>query len=138
MRLDTHLLLRSFVVGYSLSTADIALWGALRGNRIAVAALKKGNLVNLTRWYRFLEELCPWASSAVESMNAVDRKKKLAKSKEGGSYDIDLRNTENGVVTRFPPEPSYVAYCDYIFAIAHADPFPQWIPPHWTREGCSS
>lgn len=106
MRLDTHLLLRSFVVGYSLSTADIALWGALRGNRIAVAALKKGNLVNLTRWYRFLEELCPWASSAVESMNAVDRKKKLAKSKEGGSYDIDLRNTENGVVTRFPPEPS--------------------------------
>ncbi|KAJ5323724.1 Glutamyl/glutaminyl-tRNA synthetase class Ib [Penicillium atrosanguineum] len=106
LRLDTHLLLRSFVVGYSLSTADIALWGALRGNRIAVAALKKGNLVNLTRWYRFLEELCPWTAAAVESINAVDRKKKLAKSKEGGSYDIDLRNTDNGVVTRFPPEPS--------------------------------
>ncbi|KAJ6107580.1 Glutamyl/glutaminyl-tRNA synthetase class Ib [Penicillium sp. IBT 18751x] len=106
LRLDTHLLLRSFVVGHSLSTADIALWGALRGNRIAVAALKKGNLINLTRWYRFVEELCPWTSAAVESINAVDRKKKLAKSKEGGSYDIDLRNTENGVVTRFPPEPS--------------------------------
>ncbi|KAJ5689324.1 glutamate--tRNA ligase cytoplasmic [Penicillium macrosclerotiorum] len=104
--LDTHLLLRSFVVGYSLSTADIALWGALRGNRVAVAALKKGSLVNLTRWYRFLEELCPWATAALESLTAAAREKKSAKSKEGASYDIALRNTENGVVTRFPPEPS--------------------------------
>lgn len=105
-RLDAHLLMRSFVVGYSLSTPDIALWGALRGNRVAAAALKKGSLVNLTRWYRFLEELCPWTSTAVESMNAVAKEKKVAKSKEGASYDIALKNTENGVVTRFPPEPS--------------------------------
>jgi glutamyl-tRNA synthetase len=105
-RLDAHLLMRSFIVGYSLSTPDIALWGALRGNRVAVAALKKGSLVNLTRWYRFLEELCPWATAAVESMNAVAKEKKVAKSKEGASYDIALKNTENGVVTRFPPEPS--------------------------------
>lgn len=110
-RLDTHLILRSFVSGYSLSTPDIALWGALRGNRVAVAALKKGALVNVTRWYRFLEELCPWATSAVESLNAVAKEKKMAKSKEGGSYDIALRNTENGVVTRFPPEPSSVPFC---------------------------
>ncbi|KAJ5853442.1 hypothetical protein N7534_005985 [Penicillium rubens] len=101
-RLDAHLLMRSFIVGYSLSTPDIALWGALRGNRVAVAALKKGSLVNLTRWYRFLEELCPWATAAVESMNAVAKEKKVAKSKEGASYDIALKNTENGVVTRFP------------------------------------
>lgn len=105
-RLDSHLLMRSFVVGYSLSTPDIALWGALRGNRVAAAALKKGSLVNLTRWYRFLEELCPWTTAAVESMNAVAKEKKVAKSKEGASYDIALKNTENGVVTRFPPEPS--------------------------------
>ncbi|KAG0155640.1 hypothetical protein PDIDSM_2813 [Penicillium digitatum] len=105
-RLDAHLLMRSFVVGYSLSTPDIALWGALRGNRVAAAALKKGSLVNLTRWYRFLEELCPWTTAAVESMNAVAKEKKVAKSKEGASYDIALKNTENGVVTRFPPEPS--------------------------------
>lgn len=105
-RLDAHLLMRSFVVGYSLSTPDIALWGALRGNRVAVAALKKATLVNLTRWYRFLEELCPWTTTAVESVNAVAKEKKVAKSKEGASYDIALKNTENGVVTRFPPEPS--------------------------------
>ncbi|KAJ5837031.1 hypothetical protein N7447_003057 [Penicillium robsamsonii] len=105
-RIDAHLLMRSFIVGYSLSTPDIAIWGALRGNRVAVAALKKGSLVNLTRWYRFLEELCPWTTAAVESMNAVAKEKKVAKSKEGASYDIALKNTENGVVTRFPPEPS--------------------------------
>ncbi|KAJ5672749.1 Glutamyl-tRNA synthetase class Ib archaeal/eukaryotic cytosolic [Penicillium longicatenatum] len=105
-RLDTHLLMRSFVSGYSLSTPDIAIWGALRGNRVAAAALKRGTLVNLTRWYKFLEELCPWATSAVEALNAVAREKKLAKSKEGANYDIALKNTENGVVTRFPPEPS--------------------------------
>ena len=89
-RLDTHLLLRSFLTGYSLSTPDIALWGALRGNRVAVATLKRGTLVNLTRWYNFFEEVCPWATSAVESLNAASREKKLAKSKEGASYDIAL------------------------------------------------
>lgn len=93
-RLDTHLLLRSFVVGYSLSTPDIALWGALRGNRVAVAALKKGSLVNLTRWYRFLEELCPWTATAIEGLTAAAKEKKSIKSKEGANYDIALKNTE--------------------------------------------
>lgn len=104
-RLDAHLVLRSFIVGYSLSTADIALWGALRGNRVGVAAIKKGTLVNLTRWFRFLEELCPWATAALEAMNAAAKEKK-AKTSQGANYDIALLNTEKGVVTRFPPEPS--------------------------------
>lgn len=104
-RLDAHLVLRSFIVGYSLSTADIALWGALRGNRVGVAAIKKGSLVNLTRWFRFLEELCPWATAALEAMNAAAKEKK-AKTSQGANYDIALLNTEKGVVTRFPPEPS--------------------------------
>ncbi|KAJ5585508.1 Glutamyl-tRNA synthetase class Ib archaeal/eukaryotic cytosolic [Penicillium hispanicum] len=105
-RLDAHLILRSLITGYSLSTPDIALWGALRGNRVAAAALKRGTLVNLARWYKFLEELCPWATVAVELLNAASRERKIAKSKEGASYDIGLKNTGDGVVTRFPPEPS--------------------------------
>ncbi|OJJ48501.1 hypothetical protein ASPZODRAFT_140791 [Penicilliopsis zonata CBS 506.65] len=105
-RLDTHLLLRTFIAGYSLSTADIAVWGALRGNRVAVSALKKGSLVNLSRWYLFVEELCPWTVPAVQTLNAAAKEKRAAGSKAGASYDIALRDTEKGVVTRFPPEPS--------------------------------
>ncbi|GAB1193063.1 tRNA synthetases class I, catalytic domain-containing protein [Aspergillus pseudonomiae] len=105
--LNTHLLLRSFVVGYSLSTADIALWGALRGNRVAVSAIRKGALVNVTRWFSFLEDLCPWATSALEALNAAAKEKKATKGKEGSAnYDVALLNTDKGVVTRFPPEPS--------------------------------
>jgi glutamyl-tRNA synthetase len=105
-RLDTYLTLRSFVVGYSLSAPDIAIWGAIRGNRVTVAAIRKGSLINLTRWFHFIEELCPWTARAVETVNAAAREKKAAKSKEGASYDISLLNTDKGVVTRFPPEPS--------------------------------
>ncbi|KAL1970822.1 hypothetical protein VTN77DRAFT_2656 [Rasamsonia byssochlamydoides] len=105
-RLDSYLTLRSFVVGYALSTPDIAIWGAIRGNRVAVAAIKKGTLINLTRWFHFLEELCPWTAPVVETLNAAAREKKAAKSREGASYDIALLNTDQGVVTRFPPEPS--------------------------------
>ncbi|KAF7596602.1 hypothetical protein BBP40_001003 [Aspergillus hancockii] len=109
-RLNAHLLLRSFIVGYSLSTADIALWGALRGNRVAVSAARKGALVNLTRWFSFLEDLCPWATSALEGLNTAAKEKKATKGgkgeKGGANYEISLLNTEKGVVTRFPPEPS--------------------------------
>ncbi|OJJ08019.1 hypothetical protein ASPVEDRAFT_203236 [Aspergillus versicolor CBS 583.65] len=105
-KLNNHLILRSFVVGYALSTADIALWGALRGNRVSIGTIRKGTLVNLTRWFSFLEELCPWAIAALEALNASAKEKKLAKAKEGASYDIALLNTDKGVVTRFPPEPS--------------------------------
>ncbi|KAL2825945.1 tRNA synthetases class I, catalytic domain-containing protein [Aspergillus cavernicola] len=105
-KINNHLILRSFAVGYALSTADIALWGALRGNRVAIGAIRKGTLVNLTRWFTFLEELCPWAVAALDALNASAKEKKTAKAKEGASYDIALLNTDKGVVTRFPPEPS--------------------------------
>lgn len=106
LELDAALTLRSFVTGYSLSAPDVALWGAIRGNRVAFAAIKKASMVNLTRWYGFVEELCPWTAPAIEAMNAAAKKKRVAKAKEGASYNIDLQNTDKGVVTRFPPEPS--------------------------------
>ncbi|KAJ5412278.1 Glutamyl-tRNA synthetase class Ib archaeal/eukaryotic cytosolic [Penicillium crustosum] len=45
---------------------DIAPWRTLHGNRVSVAAL-----VNLTRWYKFLVDLCPWATSAFESLKLL-------------------------------------------------------------------
>ncbi|KAI9822519.1 MAG: hypothetical protein M1827_000238 [Pycnora praestabilis] len=104
--LDSHLTLRSYVVGYSLTVADLAVWGALRGNRVAFAYIKKDHMANVSRWFRYVEETNPWMAGTIDSMNAQVREKKTAKSKEGASYDIALPDTEKGVVTRFPPEPS--------------------------------
>ncbi|MCJ1398874.1 hypothetical protein MMC11_002075 [Xylographa trunciseda] len=104
--LDAHLTLRSYLVGYTVTMADFSTWGAIRGNRVAYAAIKKGSMVNLCRWFRFIEETNPWVPDAVQSLNQAAHEKKAAKSKEGASYDIALPDTDKGVVTRFPPEPS--------------------------------
>lgn len=108
LELDAHLTLRSYVVGYTLTPADVAVWGALRGNKVAYAAIKKGATLNATRWFKFIEETNAWIAPAVQSLNAHAQERKVAKSKEGANYDIALPDTDKGVVTRFPPEPSYV------------------------------
>ena len=104
--LDSHLLLRSHILGYRLSIADLAVWGALRGSKIGYGAIKKGTMVNMRRWYSFIEEADPWITSALHAMNAVALERATIKSKAGASYDIALLDTDKGVVTRFPPEPS--------------------------------
>ncbi|KAI9828405.1 MAG: hypothetical protein M1832_002833 [Thelocarpon impressellum] len=106
LELNTHLTLRSHIVGYTLTVADLAVWGALRGNRAAYSNVQKGSLVNVARWFRYLEEAFPWIPPTVESLNARQKATTAAKSKAGASYDIALQDTEKGVVTRFPPEPS--------------------------------
>ncbi|KAK4691587.1 hypothetical protein P7C71_g5437, partial [Lecanoromycetidae sp. Uapishka_2] len=104
--LDAHLTLRSHIVGYTLTVADLSVWGAIRGNKVAYAAIKKGNMLNATRWFRFVDETNPWIAEAITLANAQAQAKKSAKSSEGASYDIALPETGKGVVTRFPPEPS--------------------------------
>lgn len=107
LELDAHLTLRSYLVGYTLTIADLSVWGAIRGNKVAYAAVKKGALLNVNRWFKFVDETNPWIATTVQSANAQAQAKKATKSSEGASYDISLPDTEKGVVTRFPPEPSY-------------------------------
>lgn len=108
LELDSHLTLRTHIVGYSLTVADLSVWGAVRGNKVAYTVIKKGNMLNLSRWFRFVEETNHWIVTTIHSLNAQALEKKVAKSKEGASYDVALPDIEKGVVTRFPPEPSYV------------------------------
>ncbi|KAL9609511.1 MAG: hypothetical protein Q9167_005729 [Letrouitia subvulpina] len=102
--LEAHLTLRSFIVAYTLSPADLVVWGSLKGNKVAVAAMKKG-YINIKRWFEFIEATIPWISAAVVELNAIAQQKKAVAS-AGASYDIGLSHVEGGVVTRFPPEPS--------------------------------
>lgn len=94
------------MVGYALTVADLSVWGAIRGNKIGYAAIKKGSMLNVSRWFKFIDETNPWITTTLQSLNAQAQEKKTAKSKEGASYDIALLDTEKGVITRFPPEPS--------------------------------
>ena len=106
--LDAHLTLRSYIVGYETTEADTTVWKTLRENRVAYAYIKQGLMVNVTRWFKFIEAISP-------KTNVTDRPAKAAgtDSELKGSdtnYDIGLQDTEHGVVTRFPPEPSYVKF----------------------------
>jgi glutamyl-tRNA synthetase len=93
-------------VGYFLSVADLVIWGVLKGNRVAASAIQRGTYVNITRWFKYIEEMCPWTVGVMEELNAQAKQKRATKSKEGASYEIALKDTDKGVVTRFPPEPS--------------------------------
>lgn len=102
--LESHLTLRSYIVGYSLSLADIAVWGALRGNKVTTTIRR--NCVNISRWFEFIEASNAWITPVVADLSNAARQRKAAASASGANYNIGLKNTENGIVTRFPPEPS--------------------------------
>lgn len=95
--LETHLSLRSFLVGYNLSFADVVVWGFVAKNP---QELKKRNFINLNRWFESIGLIPVFKESLVEF-------KKSNSKDQQGSFDIQLKNVEMGkVVTRFPPEPS--------------------------------
>ncbi|KAF1986529.1 glutamyl-tRNA synthetase [Aulographum hederae CBS 113979] len=109
--LDAHLTLRSYIVGYSLTDADTAVWKAIRENHKAHSFIKQGLLVNATRWFKFIEETNPGLAPAlpVRAAKGAATDKKAEKGEnagDSGSFDIGLQDTSKGVVTRFPPEPS--------------------------------
>ncbi|KAI9675850.1 MAG: hypothetical protein M1829_003276 [Trizodia sp. TS-e1964] len=104
--LDSHFTLRSYLVGYELSVADLVVWGVLRGNRAAFSYIGRNQLLNLSRWFHLIDVSNPWITRAIDILSSQARQSKASKSKSGGSYDIALPDTEKGVVTRFPPEPS--------------------------------
>ena len=110
-RLESHLNLRSFIIGYKITAADIAIWGALRANPVMGSVLKNSVYINVTRWYQFLEsdkrfgEMPTLLSTSLAEMKKFSKngKKEIHKA----NFEIDLIDAKDGeVVTRFPPEPS--------------------------------
>ncbi|EPX71291.1 glutamate-tRNA ligase [Schizosaccharomyces octosporus yFS286] len=104
-QLDDHLIMRTLFVGYSLTIADMAVWGALKANNMAAGAVRTGQFHNLARWYRFMDTQKPFAVALENFTKSVNASKKQKSS--GPNYEIGLPDAVDGkVVTRFPPEPS--------------------------------
>ncbi|CAG8651553.1 10920_t:CDS:2, partial [Acaulospora morrowiae] len=103
--IDHHLTLRTFLVGYKLTLADIFVWGTLKNSPIFNRQLKTGKDVGvyLTRWYNyigslsFIQEGLKWVTKSIDTSKP---------RKDQPNMNIGLIDAEIGkVVTRFPPEP---------------------------------
>ena len=76
--LNKHLALRSYMTGYSLSLADLAVWGALQGIPVFKKNLKiQGKDVNLTRWFQHLASLETFQSAAADFEGPKTANKKV-------------------------------------------------------------
>lgn len=104
--LERHLTLRTYISGYELSATDKEIWTAVKIGKVANGILRKGSLTNVGRWFSFVEASHPEIQGEIKAAQNKEKEKRAAASKAGGNYNIGLKNTENGVVTRFPPEPS--------------------------------
>ncbi|ERS95098.1 glutamyl-tRNA synthetase [Sporothrix schenckii 1099-18] len=107
--LESHLTLRTFIVGHTLTLADLAVWSALRANPVGQSLLRKTN-GHTYRWYNFVPATASWLVPLIEELTAPAAKERAedraAASAAGASYDIDLPDLVGPITTRFPPEPS--------------------------------
>ncbi|XP_018427710.1 PREDICTED: bifunctional glutamate/proline--tRNA ligase isoform X2 [Nanorana parkeri] len=100
--LNHCLSLRTYLVGDSLTLADISVYSTLAVSSIWQAELKQNKAaVNVRRWYTFLKPRVPFHGELSVSVAAPAEKKQ-----DVGKF-IELPGAEMGkVVVRFPPEAS--------------------------------
>ncbi|XP_046886457.1 bifunctional glutamate/proline--tRNA ligase isoform X3 [Hypomesus transpacificus] len=106
--LDKALALRTFLVGHSLTLADLSVWASLKGNAEWQSQVK--SFSHVRRWFYFLGSQEPfssvgnkWASSKPPTCSSSEEKEK---KQDLGKF-VELPGAEMGkVVVRFPPEAS--------------------------------
>jgi len=116
--LNQHLKMRTFLVGYEVSMADLFVWGGLKASNIwsRVFKNKSDEHLHLIRWYQFIggqpsvQSALTLVQKASQDIGRTSSKKEAANSNatQGSStFGLELPGAEKGkVVTRFPPEPS--------------------------------
>ncbi|KIY73190.1 glutamate-tRNA ligase [Cylindrobasidium torrendii FP15055 ss-10] len=103
--LDDRLAWRTYLVSHQLTAADIAVWGAVKGNVKILGLLKNNRNLHLSRWYSHIESL--EFAQAVAAALASAKASKARSTKVAAGFSLGLEGAEMGkVVTRFPPEPS--------------------------------
>uniref|UniRef100_A0A9J8DMD9 Bifunctional glutamate/proline--tRNA ligase n=1 Tax=Cyprinus carpio carpio TaxID=630221 RepID=A0A9J8DMD9_CYPCA len=106
--LDKALALRTFLVGHSVTLADLCIWAALKGNGESQA--KPNSYPHLCRWFSFLSSQVPFSSVGSKWASKISAIKATPVGKEKkqdlGKF-VELPGAEMGkVVVRFPPEAS--------------------------------
>ncbi|TRZ10646.1 hypothetical protein HGM15179_016462 [Zosterops borbonicus] len=108
--LNHCLSLRTYLVGNSLSLADLCVWAVLKGNSTWQEQLEQNKApVHAKRWYSFLEVQrafqsvgAKWAAGTPKVKMATEKEKKA----DVGKF-VELPGAEMGkVIVRFPPEAS--------------------------------
>ncbi|XP_068586506.1 bifunctional glutamate/proline--tRNA ligase isoform X2 [Cebidichthys violaceus] len=105
--LDKALSLRTFLVGHTLTLADLSVWAALKGHEEWPSQGKSFTHVN--RWFSFLSSQVPFTAvgNKYASKKAPLSKSNSDEKKQDVGKFVDLPGAEMGkVVVRFPPEAS--------------------------------
>ncbi|GAM19155.1 hypothetical protein SAMD00019534_023300 [Acytostelium subglobosum LB1] len=129
-QVQDHFIFRTFLVGFSITLADIALYA--RVQLTAELKAKVPSLYHFNRWFTYLNTLPAFketlqlfapetnnnnnnAAAGAAAAAAEDDKKKSVMGWRGNMEKLALPGLEMGkVVTRFPPEPSgymHIGHC---------------------------
>eukprot|EP00798_Chlamydomonas_sp_ICE-L_P023367 gene23367-30628_t len=68
MSLNDFLALRTYLVGYNITIADLALWGQLQGNTMWKKVKMSGKIPHLSRWFDHVAEL-PHCKAVAEELD---------------------------------------------------------------------
>ncbi|XP_077941016.1 bifunctional glutamate/proline--tRNA ligase isoform X2 [Gasterosteus aculeatus] len=105
--LHKALSLRTFLVGHSLTLADLSVWAALKGH--AGWPSQGESFAHVNRWFSFLSTQVPFTTvgNKYASKKAPLSKSSSDDKKQDVGKFVDLPGAEMGkVVVRFPPEAS--------------------------------
>ncbi|KFQ76176.1 Bifunctional glutamate/proline--tRNA ligase, partial [Phaethon lepturus] len=106
--LNHCLSLRTYLVGNSLSLADLCVWAVLKDNNLWQEQLQQNKApVHAKRWYGFLEAQHAFQSVGAKWASDTSKVKMATEKKTDVGKFVELPGAEVGkVIVRFPPEAS--------------------------------
>uniref|UniRef100_A0A8C9P4P1 Nuclear-export cofactor Arc1-like N-terminal domain-containing protein n=1 Tax=Spermophilus dauricus TaxID=99837 RepID=A0A8C9P4P1_SPEDA len=112
--LNHCLSLRTYLVGNSMTLADLCVWATLKGNAAWQEQFKQNKTpVHVKRWFGFLEAQQAFRSVGAKWDVSTNKARVAPEKKQDVGKFIELPGAEMGKVTvRFPPEASGQPFVD--------------------------